>query len=110
VPQSAADPSFPRCSHEERVTKKLGMGATPTDNGFKEPQSAKAQSRTDEESASVKESSMTAEDQTTSFDQTINGTFNLSKKKLQYLEQGIIDRSGAYDYAQDPDNYKKARK
>lgn len=26
------------------------------------------------------------------------------------MEQAIIDRSGAYDYAADPQNYKKARK
>lgn len=26
------------------------------------------------------------------------------------MEQAIVDRSGAYDYAQDPSNYKKARK
>ena len=34
----------------------------------------------------------------------------LTKKKKQYLEQAIVDRSGAYDYAADPSNYKKARK
>lgn len=26
------------------------------------------------------------------------------------MEQAIVDRSGAYDYAEDPKNYKKARK
>ena len=26
------------------------------------------------------------------------------------MEQAIVDRSGAYDYARDPQNYKKARK
>ena len=46
-------------------------------------------------------------EQTTSFEQTAN---LLSKKKQQYLEQAIVDRSGAYDYAQDPAQYKKARK
>ena len=34
----------------------------------------------------------------------------LTKKKQQYLEQAIIDRSGQYDYAEDPGTYKKARK
>ena len=34
----------------------------------------------------------------------------LTKKKKEYMEQAIVDRSGAYDYAQDPQNYKKARK
>lgn len=54
---------------------------------------------------------MSAEEQTSSFERTAGGSMTgLSKKKLQYLEQGIVDRSGAYDYAQDPDNYKKARK
>jgi len=45
-------------------------------------------------------------------EQTEGGTIlaNISKKKKQYLEQQIIDRSGNYDYAEDPTQYKKARK
>lgn len=46
-------------------------------------------------------------DHTTSFEATHN---TLTKKKKQYMEQAIVDRSGAYDYAEDPQNYKKARK
>ena len=38
-------------------------------------------------------------EQTTSFEHTPNP---LSKKKKQYLEQAIVDRSGAYDYAKEP--------
>ena len=50
------------------------------------------------------------DDNTTSFEQTVGGTVSLSKKKREYLEQAITDRSGAYNYAEDPTNYKKARK
>ena len=47
---------------------------------------------------------------TQTFECTMGGTVSLSKKKKQYLEQEIVDRSGAYNYAEDPDTYKKARK
>ena len=64
--------------------------------------------RTDEES---NDESLTNDDHT-SFEQTSGGTIlaGLSKKKRQYLTQAIEDRSGAYNYAKDPDTYKKARK
>jgi len=34
----------------------------------------------------------------------------LSKKKQQYMVQAIEDKSGKFDYANDPIAYKKARK
>ena len=43
-------------------------------------------------------------------DLTAGGTSYLSKKKMQYLEQRISDRTGSYSYAEDPTLYKKARK
>jgi len=49
-------------------------------------------------------------DESNSFEHTVGGTVNLSKKKQQYITQDIVDRSGAYSYADDPLNYKKARK
>lgn len=35
---------------------------------------------------------------------------NLSKKKKQYIEQAIVDKTGVFSYVQDPNLYKKARK
>ena len=35
---------------------------------------------------------------------------DLSKKKQQYMEQNIRDKSGEYNYDADPVTYKKARK
>lgn len=43
------------------------------------------------------------------YEQTAGGSY-LSKKKIQYLEQKISDRTGSYNYAEDPTLYKKARK
>ena len=34
----------------------------------------------------------------------------ISNKKLQYLEQDILDRRGVFKYTDDPTTYKKARK
>ena len=35
---------------------------------------------------------------------------NLTKKKKQYIEQEIIDKTGTFTYKEDPSQYKKARK
>lgn len=35
---------------------------------------------------------------------------NLTKKKLEYLQQQIHDKNGVFTYEQDPERYKKARK
>ena len=60
---------------------------------------------------SDRDNTLTDEDQMTqTYECTMGGTVSLSKKKKQYLEQEIVDRSGAYNYAEDPDTYKKARK
>lgn len=56
---------------------------------------------------------LTADDDVDSsniFDETAQGAFLLSKKKREYLEQKIEDRSGQFDYEADPIAYKKARK
>lgn len=47
------------------------------------------------------EDNLTAEEgeHTTSFENT---QAVLTKKKIQYMKQAIVDRSGAYDYANDP--------
>jgi len=90
---------------EDRLSKKLSGPAQ--EQSFKEP-APKFQSRTDDESEN---NTLTEEDNMTSFECTMGGTdLGLSKKKRQYLEQEIIDRSGAYNYAEDPSTYKKARK
>lgn len=34
----------------------------------------------------------------------------ISNKKLQYLEQDILDKQGVFKYTDDPKTYKKARK
>lgn len=34
----------------------------------------------------------------------------LSKKKQEYLQQQILDKTGTYNYVEDPQGYKKARK
>ena len=49
------------------------------------------------------QSSMLSGDEYT-FEQTAGGSY-LSKKKMQYLEQKISDRSGSYCYAEDPSLY-----
>ena len=54
------------------------------------------------------QSSMLSGDEYT-FEQTAGGSY-LSKKKMQYLEQKISDRTGSYCYAEDPSLYRKARK
>ena len=97
------------------MTQKLKGSGAPAE--FKAPK-GKASStnrtvRTDEDDEPSEANNLTAEDDNTnSFERTSGGTIlaNLSKKKQQYIEQTIVDRSGAYDYAQDPDTYKKARK
>ena len=80
---------------------------------FKAPAAKRAAVRTDDESE-LSLNNLTAEyEQTEScFEQTAGGTIltGRSKKKQQYLEQEIVDRSGAYNYAEDPTSYKKARK
>lgn len=35
---------------------------------------------------------------------------NLTKKKLQYLQQAIVDKAGVINFQDDPEQYKKARK
>lgn len=55
------------------------------------------------------QSSMMSNTDEYTYEQTSGGSF-LSKKKMQYLEQKISDRSGSYCYAEDPTLYKKARK
>lgn len=94
---------------EDKVTNKLI--STETTTMFKAPR-AKQSTRTDEDSE-VDNNTLTAEEEnTTSFEHTVGGSTitGLSKKKKEYLEQAIVDRSGAYEYADDPSNYKKARK
>lgn len=39
-----------------------------------------------------------------------NNEKNLTKKKIQYLEQAIIDRAGVIKFEDNPEQYKKARK
>jgi len=34
----------------------------------------------------------------------------LTNKKKQYLQDAIVDKNGAYNYLEDPTEYKKARK
>jgi|DEB0MinimDraft_12_1074336.scaffolds.fasta_scaffold17267_2 hypothetical protein len=34
----------------------------------------------------------------------------LTNKKREYLQDAIIDKNGAYNYLEDPQEYKKARK
>jgi hypothetical protein len=34
----------------------------------------------------------------------------LTNKKKEYLQDSIIDKNGAYNYLEDPNEYKKARK
>ena len=41
---------------------------------------------------------------------TTTAIVDLTKKKQQYMEQDIRDKSGAYNYDADPVTYKKARK
>ncbi len=94
---------------EDKVTNKLI--STETTTMFKAPR-VKQSTRTDEDSE-VDNNTLTAEEEnTTSFEHTVGGSTitGLSKKKKEYLEQAIVDRSGAYEYADDPSNYKKARK
>lgn len=38
------------------------------------------------------------------------GKGQISKKKKQYLEQEIVDKTGKFTYQEDPTQYKKARK
>ena len=43
----------------------------------------------------------------------MNNGVNLEKltnKKKQYLQDEIVDKNGAYNYLDDPTEYKKARK
>lgn len=52
-------------------------------------------------------------DATNSLDQSASrGTKNgqISKKKKEYLEQQIVDKTGKFTYEEDPGQYKKARK
>jgi len=41
---------------------------------------------------------------------SIGNPADLSSKKLQYLEQDIMDKRGVFKYTDDPSTYKKARK
>lgn len=34
----------------------------------------------------------------------------LTNKKKEYLEEVIVDKNGAYQYEEDPNEYKRARK
>ena len=38
------------------------------------------------------------------------GAGELTKKKKQYIEQEIVDKTGVFTYQEDPTQYKKARK
>ena len=82
---------------EEKVTKKIA-----NDNSFRAPNEIDSSYRRDNNNTNSEN------DQSVSFENS--SALTLTKKKQQYLEQGIIDRSGAYDYAADPSTYKKARK
>lgn len=69
--------------------------------------------RTDDEhthESQPNNNTLTGEEDQSSFEQTAGGSAALTKKKQQYLEQEIKDRSGNFNYADDPQNYKKARK
>ena len=89
--------------HEEKVTKKLDSEIVrTTDGGESETQNH------------VSDNTFTSgpDNVGSSNEQTEGGALlaNISKKKKQYLEQQIVDRSGNYDYREDPNQYKKARK
>jgi hypothetical protein len=43
-------------------------------------------------------------------DCTLDQIQRLTNKKREYLDEAIEDRNGVYDYAEDPREYKKARK
>ena len=51
-----------------------------------------------------------AEAQDSSNNDTTTVIGGSSKKKQQYMEQHIRDKSGVYNYDEDPASYKKARK
>lgn len=97
---------------EEKLVKKLngpGTVLSATDSEFKAPAPKKGLPLSGNESD--RDNTLTDEDQMTqTFECTMGGTVSMSKKKKQYLEQDIVDRSGAYNYAEDPNTYKKARK
>ena len=98
--------------HEEKVAKQLKTHAAAVNDALlgavaKRPVAANIESAGSENNNNT----LTAdEDQDSSAifdDQT---QFVLSKKKREYLEQKIEDRSGQFDYQADPTAYKKARK
>ena len=45
-----------------------------------------------------------------SHDQTVGGSVIYSKKKKQYTQEVINDKRGEFNYEDDPNQYKKARK
>jgi hypothetical protein len=52
---------------------------------------------------------MSSNDQSNSNDLS-DSTRKLTNKKIEYLNEQIMDKNGLFDYLMDPNEYKRARK